>query len=119
MLSRNVLLHETPDNCTELSLVNLYSVSEIDRFQNQIISSEDILDQIVGCLVTPSFTHTVRIGVLCCLENVSYNYKSHYYLVKPHVINAIMGASSMRITPTVMEGMDQAECLKNNSNLIK
>ena len=77
------------------------------------------MDQIVGCLVTPSFNHMVRIKVLCCLENLSYNYKSHYYLVKPHVINAIMGASSMYITPTVLEGMDQAECLKNDSNLIK
>ena len=88
-------------------------------FQNLIISSEGVLDQIVGCLVTPSFSHMVRTRVLCCLENLSYNNKSHFYLVKPHVINAIMGASSMRITPTVLEGMDQAECIKNDSNLIK
>ena len=63
--------------------------------------------------------HMVRIDVLCCLENLSYNYKSHYYLVKPHVINAIMGASSMHISPTVLEGMDQTECVKHDFNLIR
>ena len=53
--------------------------------------------------MTPSFSHVVRINVLCCLEILSCNYKSHYYLVKPHVISAIMGASSMHIIPIELD----------------
>ena len=76
LLTRNVLLHETPDNCnyTLNCHLSIFTVSQklIYRFQSQIISSEDIMNQIVGCLVTPSFGHIVRIKVLCCLENQSF-----------------------------------------------
>ena len=77
------------------------------------------MDQIIGCLVTTSFSHTVRMKVLCCLENLSYNCKSHHHLVSPHVIHAIMGAASMQIDRTEVEGIDPALSINHNTNLIK
>ena len=77
------------------------------------------MDQLIGCLVTTSFSHTVRIRVLCCLENLSYNCKSHRHLVSPHFIHAIMGAASMHIDRTEVEGIDPALSINYNTNLIK
>ena len=77
------------------------------------------MDQMIGCLVTTSFSHEVRIKVLCCLENLSYNCKSHRHLVRPHFIRAIMGAASMQIDRTEVEGIDPALSINHNTNLIK
>ena len=77
------------------------------------------MDQMIGCLVTTSFSHTVRIKVLCCLENLSYNCKSHGHLVRPHFIRAIMGVASMQINRTNVEGLDPEVCFNYNTNLIK
>ena len=96
-----------------------YSITEDETHQVLVVSNLKVMNQFVGCLQTPTFTHDVHVRVVCCLENLSYNPCTHQYLSTEEIIRAVINASEMPSPTPHFEDMDPALCSKLDNDLVK
>ena len=90
-----------------------------EDYQIMVVSNPEVIKQLVGCLQTPTFTHTVRIRVLCCLEKLSHNSSTHKFLCSPDIICAAINSADLPSQEVQFGDMDQAMCMKLECDLVR
>ena len=107
--------------CSDSSLLSLpFSISLDEQHQIQIISNEEVMKQLIGCLEHPDLSTTINIDVLICIQNLSYNAYTHKYLANVYLIDTLMKVADKRHQlRTGFLNMDPVLCSKLEFDLAK
>ena len=95
------------------------SMTEDEVYQIMVVSNPEVMKQLAGCLQTPTFSHFVRVRVLCCLENLSYNSSTHKFICTPDIISAAINSPNLPSCQMRFGDMDQALCTKLECDLVR
>ena len=82
------------------------SIAKDDDHQIEIVSNQDVMQQMIGCL------HNKRIKVNYCLYILSCNSSTHQHLCNLRLISGVMSASDWLVPEAQFGDMDPALCTK-------
>ena len=76
--------------------LSLSSLAELPECRVQIASNEQLLQQFMGAMLTPSYIYIVSLVTAAGLLCLAYSSETHHHLAKPHIIDGIMEACMMQ-----------------------
>ncbi|KAL5517581.1 hypothetical protein EMCRGX_G003156 [Ephydatia muelleri] len=88
----------------------LVIISLDEQHQIKIISNEEVMKQLIGCLEHPDLSTTINIDVLICIQNLSYNAYTHKYLTNVYLIDTLMKCYVQNLNLILQNGTTWIRC---------